>query len=74
MATNIADGGPAFPHAKQLADYVSSPGMTLRDYCAIKVLAAMYANPREDYQQTPGHRAHEAYRVADAMLAARKED
>ena len=75
------DGGPAFPQPMATSHdgtmYVSHEkhpdwgGMTLRDYVAIAVVAALYANPRDDFRQTREKNAAEAYAQADAMLAER---
>jgi hypothetical protein len=74
------DGGPAFPtkNAMQTGPtewrYV---GMTLRDYFAAKALSGFLANPDQDYAPLIDDKvpmlAREAYRLADAMLAAREE-
>ena len=76
MATN--DGGNAFPMA------FIGPGMTLRDYFAARVLQAMFTNT--DYLETVRNLAnernvdvrtalaHNAYELADAMLAAREKE
>lgn len=75
MATRD-DGGQAFPRAgfsydqHDLAD-ASQDGMTLRDYFAGQVLAAM----TYDWVVNETHdrfTAARAYRLADAMLAARR--
>ena len=69
------DGGPAFPVAPDIRDdgvmiacvAQGHDGMTLRDYFAAKALIAIYAlTPGSDKEL-----ANHAYRVADAMLAAR---
>ena len=81
MKTN--DGGPAFPrdHAHD-----GHNGMTLRDYFAAKVCAAMVSTIRsdDDYNRAAAlaHRmgfdglsewfAADAYKQADAMLRARE--
>ena len=76
-------GGPAFP--MQYADDSWQSGMSLRDYFAAKVCAALmtvtsadHDYPNLDYQKTPGGQtlaervAEISYRMADAMLAARE--
>lgn len=76
------DGGPAFPFDEKSGDgthWHSHSGMTLRDYFAAKALPACHAEyfaglARNEYTCEPGWRdgvAIEAYRMADAMLAAR---
>jgi len=68
------DGGPAFPrdHAHE-----GHNGMSLRDYFAAKALSGFLANPQQDYAPLITGKlkmlAEEAYRLADAMLAAREE-
>ena len=76
---NVDDGGPAFPHSKQLTDYVFSPGMTLRDYFAGQALAglmASYAQPDAKLPtdaRTQHMLARDTYAIADAMLTIREE-
>ncbi len=60
------DGGPAFPTGA----FPITPGMTLRDWFAGQALAGMLADNRVG---TPQQFAVIAFRVAEAMLAARKE-
>lgn len=62
----IDDGGPAFP----VVDWTGAPigGMSLRDWFAGQVLIGYVSDHR-----LHEHFAHHAYKVADAMLAARKE-
>lgn len=72
------DGGPAFPHVegdeganggvRQLT--VTSPGMTLRDYFAGQALARVDRDPGQP--TSPAGIARHCYRLADALLAARK--
>lgn len=75
------DGGPAFPcDARFMHD--RNEGIPVRDYFAAKVVAGLCANPGGPYQQsnqsgwtlvncTLDQVAEEAYRLADAMIAAR---
>lgn len=68
--TTKTDGGPAFP-VPGLQHDESFNGMTLRDYFAAKAMqgeCAAHTNRRPDAKET----AEFAYRVADAMLAARE--
>lgn len=69
----MRDGGPAFPIWQEGMDLgdMAGPGMTLRDYFAIRIAAAIWANPREDFRTPRESVATEAYAQADAMLAAR---
>jgi len=68
------DGGAAFP--RQI-DYRATDGcmmskeefgMTLRDYFATKAISSL------DWTNPPKACAADAYRIADAMIAARKEE
>lgn len=66
------DGGAAFPlHGTDTLGepYVISPGMSLRDYFAGQALAAILVNGEYDFDDA----ASDAYRYANAMLAARSE-
>lgn len=68
----IDDGGPAFP--QNLPDNFiwrlpgDPGGMSLRDWFAGQVLIG-YASDHRLHE----HFGHHAYKVADAMIAARKE-
>lgn len=72
MSNEIKDGGPAFPVEHYTQSRYESTGMTLRDYFAAKWLQGFVANP-SDTVLGPEDAAEFAYKVADAMLAARKE-
>lgn len=61
--TKPYDGGPAFPPFHNPDSHDS--GMTLRDWFAGQALAS--------YNGASPHVADWAYKVADAMLAAREE-
>lgn len=75
------DGGPAFPcefvqHQRgevgnNTPIMARSSGMTLRDYFAAKAMQALLT---VDGTTHFPQRAMEAYQMADAMLAARKEE
>ena len=76
-------GGSAFPRIDRIepGEYgdhsvVSTGGMTLRDWFAGKAMQGMFANgeltERSDWN--PRTAAVAAYAIADAMLAARKEE
>ena len=70
----IEDGGPAFPKpgTDECIDVCGSQrGMSLRDWLAGQALAGMLAYPNGI--GTDEHYATCAYRIADAMLAARKQ-
>jgi hypothetical protein len=78
MNEQIDDGGPAFPDDSQ---HNYTGGMTLRDYFAAAALTGICAHPtaiKQGMEQTgdeaPQFAADSAYEVADAMLAARKEE
>ncbi len=65
MTDRINDGGPAFPRPN--TDYcVGQVGMTLRDWFAGQALTAMNLGIE------PSENAEWAYKIADAMLEARK--
>lgn len=51
--------------------YSNVPGMTLRDYFAGQALVALVAEPGD---LTISDVTKDAYRIADAMLAARQKD
>jgi hypothetical protein len=81
VSTPIDDGGPAFPGIEgsyAAADSYSNPytgldtypGMTLRDWFAGQALSGIASM---DTTRTYAEDAEQAYRYADAMLAARKE-
>ena len=78
---NIDTGGPAFPGPEIDDGIPMEAGMTLRDYFAAKAMQAGY-----NELLTSAHRsaaeymllnvdevAQHAYRMADAMIAARKK-
>lgn len=79
MTNQFKDGGPAFPipdvsqnqATGETVVHQSSFGLTVRDYFAAKAMAGMMAD-REMDAVTPNGLAMYAYRVADAMLAARE--
>lgn len=77
-------GGPAFPQPAFASQNSStgetvnhqwlSDGMTLRDYFAAKAVHAYLADPNASWGfQELDKAAGCAYRVADAMLKARKQ-
>jgi len=72
---NIETGGPAFPvtlmEGQTLGDGTAN-GMTMRDYAAIKAMAAMLSSPNCPIQVDNSELANISYEVADAMLEARK--
>ena len=75
------DGGPAFPNVPSDPQYQSwDEGMTLRDWFAGQMLAGEFV--QNEYaghysndcpQQTLVDRAKLLYRMADAMITARKQ-
>lgn len=87
MSTPIDNGGPAFPHSSQPLDGQGMPmcgeysewGMSLRDWFAGQALAGDSANSEAGSwgmsvpQSALLERSQLYYRIADAMLAARKE-
>lgn len=76
----IEDGGPAFPtEPNTQRGYFAHHGMSLRDWFAGQALAGMLAMPEADngnFHNNCGEAfigpARYAYRMADAMLIARK--
>lgn len=83
---DMNDGGSAFPQVKSEqvgsggeyhTEISSRGGMSLRDYFAAQVLPQVYATAEPDTFQHEHWRyylARDAYALADAMLAARKEE
>lgn len=70
------DGGPAFPNALAAPTndgYMSTFGMTLRDYFAAKAMVALIVARGSEIQGGgwPTYAEADAYKIADAMLAAR---
>lgn len=67
------DGGPAFPTLAVVGDMAQSEGgLTLRDYFAGKYLEGFMASTDDDTTITANKLAFLAYKMADAMLEARK--
>lgn len=65
-------GGPAFPVLQDGCQFPRAEGMTLRDYFAAKAMQALVgAEFRQDF--TTEEDASYAYKMADAMLAAREK-
>ena len=69
MTTETENNPPAFPRDHR---YLGHNGMTLRDYFAGQALAGFAAAP-DFVDPKPDVMAHESYRYADAMLAARSQ-
>ena len=83
--SNTNTGGPAFPVSDPFA--VKCPptddealriqqGMTLRDYFAAKAMQGMLANPKLQEQILKAGQSwveESAWKVADAMIAARSQ-
>ena len=66
---NLIDGGAAFPVEDVQENYF---GMTLRDYFAAKAMQGLFA-AGGGVTRGAGEWASIAYKMADAMLATRKE-
>ena len=66
------NGGPAFPYCEQdgQGGYEQHKGMSLRDYFAAQALAGLLASGEDSIDAETN--AHDAYIIADAMLAARE--
>ncbi len=79
--SKINNGGPAFPlqideNALHVYDYI---GMSIRDYFAAAALQGWLASfgpeaPHPALKNTENEIATLSYRVADAMIEARKEE
>ena len=71
--SNTNNGGPAFP-IPGLQHDADFNGMTLRDYFAAKAMQVDYklASNFSDPEWRVGI-AHDAYKMADAMLKAREQ-
>lgn len=67
---NLDDGGAAFPLPSQ---YRSNEGMTLRDYFAGQELSQMGEKYSYALDSSYDLFAKHCYKMADAMLKARKE-
>jgi hypothetical protein len=81
MSNTKDGGGPAFPCDAEWKDgsevWPQSPGMTLRDWFAGQALASVIPtcnmeDIREDDKTKEMLFARKVYRIADAMLKARK--
>lgn len=64
--SNKDNGGPAFPSQYNIPE---NQGMTLRDYFAAKAMQGLLAGPMDAELK---EFAEWSYRIADAMLEARK--
>ena len=76
MSAPIDDGGSAFPtQDKRIEGFgvCFDTGMTLRDYFACKALHGMCSNGTDWSIYQPEKLAKAVYRIADAMIEARKE-
>lgn len=73
--SEVSDGGPAFPGPDQMETQVDiHEGMTLRDYFAAKAMQAvpMHQGDLHDIPEAYDRIARHAYKMADAMLRARR--
>ena len=68
---NQDNGGPAFPGPvmKPLENYY--PGLTMRDYFAAQMLSSVFSAQSRNQPDLKAI-ANAAYKMADAMLEARK--
>ena len=68
------NGGPAFPerYNYETDQQMAEPGMTLRDYFAIRALPEVMRGDDISVQDAKGN-ARWSYVIADAMLKAREE-
>lgn len=75
MSAPINDGGPAFPFINEHTHPTTiNHGMTLRDYFAAAALTGIAAGHLAMRNESNEALAAFAFRAADAMLAARKEE
>jgi len=63
----------AFAHSNFNDEWVTSQGMSLRDYFAAKAMQGFMANKSNPMRFDPDNDAKWAYTIADAMLAAREK-
>jgi hypothetical protein len=70
--SNIDTGGLAFPATVEDGCNIGCPDMTLRDYFAARAMNAYCSDPGWRVDMTAKETAIAAYRMADAMLEARK--
>jgi len=73
MSTTPKNGGPAFPLREEFHDHT---GMTLRDWFAGQAIQNSYLLYDDAYERTVSDETYaeaacNAYRIADAMIAAR---
>ena len=74
--SKIETGGPAFPESYVGTDMPHEGignGMTMRDYFAAKAMNGLLANPVDSLTYEDDSVAESAYKMADAMLAARSK-
>lgn len=72
--TTKETGGPAFPMIRDVrhnADWDHEEGMTLRDWFAGQLLASVFSSHTRS-APSPSNIAEACYRIADAMIEARK--
>ena len=69
----IAAGGASVDDVKQVVDAAGAVGLSVRDYFAAKAMQGFLARYGTWTDEDFSGEAAGAYRVADAMLAARKE-
>lgn len=78
MTDTKDSGGPAFPNNVKVTneEFAELRGMTLRDYFAAKalnsILGVLVAERRGDVDKVIKVAAETAYKMAEAMLEARK--
>jgi hypothetical protein len=75
MNTKQDDGGPAFPFVMpDPSTYHTEQGMSLRDYFAAQSInGVIVTSIHQQLTIKPEDVALNAYRIADAMIAERKE-
>ena len=69
------DARPAFPQGKAVgAMAIVEGGMTIREYAAIQMAAALASGEGYANMQWPGNISEDAVKLADAVLAALDHD
>lgn len=69
---DLPKGGPSFPIIGSNSSWEETGGMSLRDWFAGQALIGVSQDP-ESYGWAPEGIATRAYKLADAMLEARKK-
>jgi hypothetical protein len=75
MMMKVYDGGPAFPQERTLpcGSHEECEGLSMRDYFAAQALTGICANQDNRMYGSSMEFARACYRLADAMIAARRQ-